>query len=163
MTQRLDKVKRDKVRCPNSKLVKNGPETQNEKHSSPDKIGRLHFPFIQFNPFYFYFLHLYFSPNFPSLSLKFLKFDFIRSYVTSVVTSLFINSRKMIVMASFDSKPSPMAPNLFLTINETLQHILKQEEMLKRFISSTLSKKHKLQELYQIPSSIQEHSSIHVF
>ena len=32
----------DKVRGPNSKLVTNGPETQNEnKHSSPDKIGRL--------------------------------------------------------------------------------------------------------------------------
>ena len=43
MTQRLDKVKTDKVRGPNSKLVTNGPEAQNKsKHSSPDKIGRLH-------------------------------------------------------------------------------------------------------------------------
>ena len=42
MTQRLDKLKKDKVRGPNSKLVTNGPEAQNEnKHSSPDKIGRL--------------------------------------------------------------------------------------------------------------------------
>ena len=42
MTQRLDKVKTDKVRGPNSKLVTNGPEAQNEnKHSSLDKIGRL--------------------------------------------------------------------------------------------------------------------------
>ena len=42
MTQRLNKVKTDKVRGPNSKLVTNGLEAQNEKkHSSPDKIGRL--------------------------------------------------------------------------------------------------------------------------
>ena len=42
MTQRLDKVKTDKVRGPNSKLVTNGPKAQNEnKHSSSDKIGRL--------------------------------------------------------------------------------------------------------------------------
>ena len=44
MTQWLDKInnKKDKVRGPNSKLVTNGPEAQNEnKHSSPDKIGRL--------------------------------------------------------------------------------------------------------------------------
>ena len=42
MTRRLDKVKTDKVRGPNSKLITNGPEVQNEnKHSSPDKIGRL--------------------------------------------------------------------------------------------------------------------------
>ena len=42
MTQRLDKVKMDKVRGPNSKLVTDGPEAQNEnKHSSPDKIRRL--------------------------------------------------------------------------------------------------------------------------
>ena len=42
MTQRLDKIKADKVRGPNSKLITNGPETQNEnKHSSRDKIGRL--------------------------------------------------------------------------------------------------------------------------
>ena len=46
MTQRLDKVKTDKVRGPNSKLVTNGPEAQNaNKHSSPDKIGRLHYQF----------------------------------------------------------------------------------------------------------------------
>ena len=46
MTQRLDKLKKDKVRGPNSKLVTNGPEAQNEnKHSSPDKIGRLHLIF----------------------------------------------------------------------------------------------------------------------
>ena len=33
----------DKVRGPNSKLVTNGPEAQKDenKHSSPDKIGRL--------------------------------------------------------------------------------------------------------------------------
>ena len=43
MTQRLDKIKMDKIRGPNSKLITNGPEAQNEnKHSSPDKIGRLH-------------------------------------------------------------------------------------------------------------------------
>ena len=42
MTQRIDKVKMDKVRGPNSKLVTNGPEAQNEsKHSSLDKMGRL--------------------------------------------------------------------------------------------------------------------------
>ena len=42
MTQRLDKVKTDKVRGQNSKLITNGPEPQNKnKHSSPDKIGRL--------------------------------------------------------------------------------------------------------------------------
>ena len=42
MTRRLDKIKTDKVRGPNSKLLTNGPEAQNEnKHSSPDKIGRL--------------------------------------------------------------------------------------------------------------------------
>ena len=42
MTQRLDKVKTDKVWDPNSKLVTNGPEAQNDnKHSSSDKIGRL--------------------------------------------------------------------------------------------------------------------------
>ena len=42
MTQRLDKIKTDKIRDPNSKLVTNGSEAQNEnKHSSPDKIGRL--------------------------------------------------------------------------------------------------------------------------
>ena len=42
MTQILNK-ENDKVRGPNSKLVTNGPETQNEnKHSSPDKIRRLH-------------------------------------------------------------------------------------------------------------------------
>ena len=41
-TQRLDKIKTDKVRGPNSKLVPNGFEAQNEnKDSSPDKIGRL--------------------------------------------------------------------------------------------------------------------------
>ena len=31
MTQKLDKVKTDKVRGPKSKLVTNGPEAQNEK------------------------------------------------------------------------------------------------------------------------------------
>ena len=42
MTQRLDKIKTDKVRGPNSKLVTNGLEAQNEnKHSSSEKIGRL--------------------------------------------------------------------------------------------------------------------------
>ena len=42
MTQRLDKKENNKVRGPSSKLVTNGPEAQNEnKHSSPDKIGRL--------------------------------------------------------------------------------------------------------------------------
>ena len=43
MTQRLDKIKRDKVQNPNSKLVTTGPKAQNEKkkHSSPNKIGRL--------------------------------------------------------------------------------------------------------------------------
>ena len=42
MTQRLDKLKIDKVRGPNSKLVTNGPEARNEnKHSSPGKIRRL--------------------------------------------------------------------------------------------------------------------------
>ena len=42
MTPRLDKIKTDKVRCPNSKLVTNGPEAQKEKqHNSPDKIRRL--------------------------------------------------------------------------------------------------------------------------
>ena len=46
MTQRLDNVKTDKVRDSNLKLVANGPEAQNEnKHSSPDKIGHLHGPF----------------------------------------------------------------------------------------------------------------------
>ena len=40
---RLDKIKTDKVRGPNSKPVTNGPEAQNEnEHNSPDKIGRLH-------------------------------------------------------------------------------------------------------------------------
>ena len=47
MTQWLDKInnkKMDKVRGPNSKLVTNGPEAQNEnKHSSPDKIRRLQY------------------------------------------------------------------------------------------------------------------------
>ena len=46
MTQRLDKVnkkKKDKVRGPSSNLAINGPKAQNEnKYSSPDKIGRLH-------------------------------------------------------------------------------------------------------------------------
>ena len=42
MTQRLDKVKTDKVRGPSSNLATNGPEAQKEnKHSSPDKIRRL--------------------------------------------------------------------------------------------------------------------------
>ena len=42
MTQKLDEAKTDKVRGPNSKLVTNGPEAQNEnKPSSSDKIGRL--------------------------------------------------------------------------------------------------------------------------
>ena len=42
MTQRLDKVKTDKIRDSNSKLVTNGPEAQKEtEHSSPYKIGRL--------------------------------------------------------------------------------------------------------------------------
>ena len=42
MTQRLDKVKSDKVQGPNSKLVTHGPEAQKEnKHNSPNKIGRL--------------------------------------------------------------------------------------------------------------------------
>ena len=44
MTQRLDKVKTDKVRDPNSKLVTNESDAQNEnKHSGPDKIGRLQY------------------------------------------------------------------------------------------------------------------------
>ena len=47
MTQRLDKVKTDKVRGPNSKLVTNGPEAQN-KHSSPDKIRRLQLPLFTY-------------------------------------------------------------------------------------------------------------------
>ena len=43
MTQRLDNNDTNKVRGPNSKLVTNGPEAQNEnKYSSPDKIRRLH-------------------------------------------------------------------------------------------------------------------------
>ena len=42
MTQILDKIKTDKVRGSNSKLVTNGLEAQNKnKHSSPKKIGRL--------------------------------------------------------------------------------------------------------------------------
>ena len=42
MTQRLDKVKMDKVQDPNSKLVTNGSEVRNEnKHNSPNKIRRL--------------------------------------------------------------------------------------------------------------------------
>ena len=37
-------IKTDEIRGPNSKLVINGPEAQNEnKHSSPDKIWRLHY------------------------------------------------------------------------------------------------------------------------
>ena len=45
MTQRLDNNDIDKVRGPNSKLVTNGPEAQNEnEHSSPDKIRRLQLP-----------------------------------------------------------------------------------------------------------------------
>ena len=47
MTQRLEKVKTDKVRSPNSNLVTNGPEAQNEnKQNSPDKIGRLHTAYL---------------------------------------------------------------------------------------------------------------------
>ena len=42
MTQRLDKVKRDKVQGPNSKLDTNEFKAQNKhKQSSPDKIRRL--------------------------------------------------------------------------------------------------------------------------
>ena len=42
MTQKLDKLKTDKVQGPNLKLVTNGPETQNKnKHNNPNKIGRL--------------------------------------------------------------------------------------------------------------------------
>ena len=42
MTQRLDKVKTNKVRGLKSKLVTDGLEAQNlNKHSSPDKIKRL--------------------------------------------------------------------------------------------------------------------------
>ena len=42
MTRRLDKVKMDKVRGPNPKLVTNRPEAQNEnKDSNQDKIWRL--------------------------------------------------------------------------------------------------------------------------
>ena len=51
MTQRLDKVKteNDTVRGPKSKLVTNGPEAQNEnKHNSPDKIGRLQLPLFTY-------------------------------------------------------------------------------------------------------------------
>ena len=49
MTQRLVKVKTDKVRDPNSKLVTNGPKAQTEnKHSSPDKIRRLQYSLNQF-------------------------------------------------------------------------------------------------------------------
>ena len=33
MTQRLDKVKTDNVRGPNSKLVTNGPKAQNENNT----------------------------------------------------------------------------------------------------------------------------------
>ena len=44
MTQRLDKLKKDKVRGPNSKFVTNGPEAQNKENNSPDKIGRLQIP-----------------------------------------------------------------------------------------------------------------------
>ena len=45
MTQRLDKVKTDKVRDLNSKLITNGLEAQNKKkRSSPDKIERLQLP-----------------------------------------------------------------------------------------------------------------------
>ena len=41
-TQRLDKVKMDKVRGPNSNLATNGPKAQNKnKHNSPNKIWRL--------------------------------------------------------------------------------------------------------------------------
>ena len=48
MIQRLDKVKTDKVRDLNSKLITNGPEAQNEnKDSSPDKIGRLQHEHVQ--------------------------------------------------------------------------------------------------------------------
>ena len=44
VTQGLDKIKANKIRGPNSKLDENGPETQDKnKHSSPDKIGRLHY------------------------------------------------------------------------------------------------------------------------
>ena len=36
-------IKTDKTRGPNSNFVTNGPKAQNKnKHSSPDKIGRLH-------------------------------------------------------------------------------------------------------------------------
>ena len=39
----IKRIKTDKVRGPNLKLVTNGPEAQNEnEHSSPDKIWRLH-------------------------------------------------------------------------------------------------------------------------
>ena len=49
MTQRLDKVKTDKVRGPNSKLVTNGLEAQNKnKHSNPDKIGCLQLPLFTY-------------------------------------------------------------------------------------------------------------------
>ena len=45
MSQRLDKVRTNKVRGPNSKLVTNGLEPQNEnEHSGPDKIRRLQVP-----------------------------------------------------------------------------------------------------------------------
>ena len=46
MTPRLDKIKTDKVRGPNSKLVQMGPRPKNEnKQSSLDKIWRLQYRF----------------------------------------------------------------------------------------------------------------------
>ena len=42
MTRRLDKIKTDKLRGPNLKLVTNGPEAQNEnEHGSLNKIRHL--------------------------------------------------------------------------------------------------------------------------
>ena len=50
--------------------------------------------------------------------------------------------KKILVAANFDSKPSQIVPNLFLAINESLQHILKQEKVLQRFKSSFSQKLH---------------------
>ena len=48
MTQRLDKVKMDKVRGPNSNSSQMGPRPKNEnKHSRSDKIERLQLPSLR--------------------------------------------------------------------------------------------------------------------
>ena len=49
MTQRLGKIKMDKVQDPNLKLVTNGPESQNEnKRNRLDKIERLQLPLFTY-------------------------------------------------------------------------------------------------------------------